>query len=279
MFKIKHFPILILPVFLASFITVKAFARPLTDSERKQYGQNNIIFVQPCDTEEDCKKTGSDIDPGSQDGGTPGDSGGTYNGHKGNPFTPSGEGVELIVSTARAMAWPTDAGTCRDSSGNYVNWVPNYMNKNAPCQNTMSDYLKSIGVNGLIRDCGKFVGLVMRKTVDPNFQASGVKWQIPYMLKSPKWEQVSTDGQKFSMANLKPGDVIAFSENGHGHIMIWLGDQTVPCSRGRCSINVASSSFGTRSPSLNRISKMQQCTASRECFLYKVFRWQGEAKK
>ena len=278
MIKTKHLSLLFLPVFLTGLITTRVFARAITPQERKEYAQNNIIFFVPCDTEADCQKESSD--PGSPDSPqtTPPNDNSKYQiiGDKGDPFTPSGSGAKLIVETARAMAWPTSAGTCRDSFGNYVAWVPRSMDKDAPCQNTMSDYLKSIGQTGLIRDCGKFVGLVMRKTVDPNFRASGVRYQIPYMRSSNKWTKVSTDGQAFSMANLKPGDVIAFSENGHGHIMIWLGNQSVPCGRGSCSINVASSSFGTRSPSLNKITKMKQCTGSSECFLFQVFRWTGE---
>lgn len=279
MFKSRRLLVFLLSIFVASSISVKAFARALTTIERKEYAQNNIIFYQPCDTEADCEQqpdvstdTTDPDDPGTSDA-DPSPSGG---GDKGDPFTPAGSGAALIASTARAMSWPTSAGTCRNSAGTYVGWLPTSIDKSAPCQNTMSDYLKSLGLNSLIQDCGKFVGTVMRRTVDPNYQASGVKWQIPYMNRSSKWVKVSTDGQLFSMANLKPGDVIAFSENGHGHTMIWLGEQTVPCARGRCQINVASSSFGTRSPSLNKITRMRQCTKSGECFIFQVFRWVGD---
>lgn len=281
MFKTKRLLIFILPILLTGFINIKAFARALTSTERKEYAQNNILFYTPCDTEADCDQSNANAgatDPVNPSPSTPTPSpspGGSGSGDKGNPFTPSGSGAALIVSTARAMSWPTSAGTCRDSSGNYVGWLPTSIDKNAACQNTMSDYLKSIGVTSLMRDCGKFVGTVMRKSVDPNFRASGVKYQIPYMKKSPNWAKVSTDGQMFSMANLKPGDVLAFSENGNGHIVIWLGNQTVPCKSGKCLINIASSSQGRRTPSLNRLTKMKQCNGSGECFLYQVFRWVG----
>ena len=278
MFKQKPLLIILTSILLAGFIKTEVFARALTSTERKEYAQNNILFYTPCNTEEDCEPPiqqepdpSSTPDPSSPDSPPP-----SSGGDKGDPFTPSGSGATLIVSTARAMAWPTSAGTCRDSFGSYVGWLPTAMDRNASCQDTMSDYLRSIGQTGLIQDCGKFVGLVMRKTVDPNFRASGVRYQIPYMKNSNKWTKVSTDGQMFSMANLKPGDVIAFSESGSGHIMIWLGNQSVPCKRGRCSVNVASSSFRTRSPSLNKISRMQQCNAGGQCFLFQVFRWTGD---
>ena len=288
MFKIKHLLIFILPLFFVGLITTKTFARALTSTERKEYAQSNILFYQPCDTEADCERSNANADaadpvdasdpdnPGTPDApGTNPPSGG---GDPGDPFTPSGSGAALIASTARAMAWPTSAGTCRDSSGNYVGWTPSTMDKNAPCQDTMSDYLKSIGISGLIRDCGKFVGLVIRKTVDFNFRASGVRYQISYMKNSSKWAKVSTDGQAFSITNLRPGDILAFSENGSGHIVIWLGNQSVPCSKGNCQINIASSSTGNnpRTPSLNKLTRMKQCTSSGTCSLYQVFRWVGE---
>lgn len=286
MFKIKHLLIFILPLFFVGLITTKTFARALTSTERKEYAQSNILFYQPCDTEADCERSNANADaadpvdasdpdnPATPD--TPGTNPPSGGGHQGDPFTPSGSGAAKIAYTARYIAWPNTDGTCRDSSGKTVGWIPN-----TSCKDTMRENAKILGINGIIKDCGGFVGQVMRNSVDPNFQKSGVKWQIPYMMKSPNWAKVSTDGQMFSMANLKPGDVLAFSEKGqdgkgHGHIVIWLGNQSVPCGKGSCQINIASSSQGTRTPSLAKLTRMQQCTTNRECFLFQVFRWIGE---
>ena len=291
MLRLKSSSFIILSIGLTLLIGAKAYARRLSDTENQKYGQQNILFYVPCDSDVDCNNPYADyddIDPGDpsdpSDPSIPSDPGDPSTpGDPGDPMTPSGSGADLIVSTARAMSWPTTAGTCRNRSGSYVSWQPALSSLDGkPCLDTMSDYLKSLGYTNLVQDCGKFVGIVMRNSVDSSFQASGVKYQIPYMNRSNKWTKVSTDGQVFSWGNLHPGDVLALSDSGHGHILIWLGNQSVPCGGSTCQINVASSSFHKRSPSLNKISRLQMCLASEtfgngeRCMPYKVYRWTGE---
>ncbi len=290
MLRFKSLLYTVLSISFVLFISTSVYARKLSNSENQKYGQQSIIFYVPCDTEDDCKNPYAnyeEIDPGDPSDPepyTPTDPGGPSTpGDPGDPMTPSGTGAALIASTARAMAWPTTAGTCRNRAGNYVAWRPALSSLDGkPCLDTMSDYLKSLGYNNLVQDCGKFVGIVMRNSVDPAFRASGVKYQIPYMDQSSKWTKVSTDGKVFSWNNLHPGDVLAVSDSGTGHILIWLGNQTVPCGGSTCQINVASSSYHKRSPSLNKISRLQLCLANGtfsngdRCMPYKIYRWTGD---
>ena len=185
MLRFKSLSYTVLSISLVLFIGANVYARKLSNSENQKYGQQSIIFYFPCDTEEDCKNPYADYgDPSdpNPEPYTPTDPGNpsTPGGDPGDPITPAGTGAALIASTARAMAWPTTAGTCRNRSGDYVTWQPALSDLNGkPCLDTMSDYLKSLGYNTLVQDCGKFVGIVLHNSVDPDFRASGVKYQIP----------------------------------------------------------------------------------------------------
>lgn len=175
-------------------------------------------------------------------------------------------GSKKIVETAIAMSWPNAEGNCEAFYGS-VAWKPRADGGVQACSSTLNSVAKqaqkAAGGHSL-RDCGKFVGAVMiYSQVDPDFPAVGVRRQMSYMNSSNKWTKVSTDGQAFSMADLQPGDVLAYSSgsgnaNG-GHIQIWIGDQVVKgsaCPNGACRVNIASASYQTWTPSLNRLSRM-----------------------
>ena len=175
-------------------------------------------------------------------------------------------GSNKIVETAIAMSWPNTEGNC-DAFYGSVAWKPRADGGIQACSSTLNPVAKEAqkAVGGLsLRDCGKFVGAVMiYSQVDPDFPKVGVRSQMSYMNRSTKWTKVSTDGQVFPMANLQPGDVLAYSSGSGdargGHIQIWIGDQTVKgsaCPNGACRVNIASASYQTWTPSLNRLSRM-----------------------
>ena len=175
-------------------------------------------------------------------------------------------GSNKIVETAIAMSWPNTEGNC-DAFYGSVAWKPRADGGVQACSSTLNSVAKQAqkAVGGLsLRDCGKFVGAVMvYSQVDPDFPKVGVRRQMSYMNSSNKWTKVSTDGHVFSMSNLQPGDVLAYSSGSGdargGHIQIWIGNQTVKgsaCPNGACRVNIASASYQTWTPSLNRLTRM-----------------------
>ena len=183
-----------------------------------------------------------------------------------NGINSGSEGSNKIVETAIAMSWPNTEGSCESFYG-LVAWKPRADGGVQACSNTLNATAKLAqkAVGGLsLRDCGKFVGAVMiYSQVDASFPKVGVRSQMAYMNRSNKWTKVSTDGQIFSMSNLQPGDVLAYSSGSGdprgGHIQIWIGEQTVKgsaCPNNTCKVNIASASYQTWTPSLNRLSRM-----------------------
>ena len=171
-----------------------------------------------------------------------------------------------IVEIAKQMSWPNAEGNCESALG-LVAWKSRATGGTRACSDTLNSVAKLArqAVGGLsLRDCGKFVGAVMvYSQVDPDFPKVGVRSQMSYMNNSQKWTKISTDGQEFSMSNLQPGDVLAYSagasEATAGHIQIWIGDQTIrgnACPGGTCPVNIASASYNEWTPSLNRITRM-----------------------
>lgn len=63
--KVKLFSIFSLATLVALSFAASSYARQLTTSERKKYGQNNILFYVPCDTEADCTKDNTSSGDGS----------------------------------------------------------------------------------------------------------------------------------------------------------------------------------------------------------------------
>ena len=183
-----------------------------------------------------------------------------------NGISSGAEGSKKIVETAISMSWPNAEGNCETFFG-LTAWKPRADGGIQACSNTLNSTAKLAqkAVGGLsLRDCGKFVGAVMvYSQVDTDFPKVGVRSQMAYMNRSNKWTKVSTDGQVFSMSNLKPGDVLAYSSGSGdargGHIQIWIGNQTVKgsaCPNSTCRVNIASASYQTWTPSLNRLSRM-----------------------
>ncbi len=181
-------------------------------------------------------------------------------------ITSGSAGANKIVEIAKQMSWPNAEGNCEAIFGQ-VAWKPRADGGVSLCSDTLNSIAKLAqqAVGGLsLRDCGKFVGAVMNYgQIDTDFPRVGVRSQMAYMNKSTKWTKVSTDGETFSMSNLQPGDVLAYSagtgDATAGHIQIWIGNQTVKgnaCSNGSCSVNIASASYQTWTPSLNRLSRM-----------------------
>ena len=68
--KVKVFSILSLAVLATFFLVATTSARQLTPTERKTYGQNNIIFYVPCDTEADCNGNSSSSSSGPTGSGS-----------------------------------------------------------------------------------------------------------------------------------------------------------------------------------------------------------------
>ena len=189
---------------------------------------------------------------------------------------PSSPRAAELVETAVKMAWPTGNGTCRSSSGSYIDWKPQQDGGVEACKTTINAFAAQWYRANYLMDCGHFVGAAVRHSIDPDFTASGVSSQMRYMRNSSKWTNVSTDGVRFSMSNLQPGDILAFSSgNGErtgGHIMLWIGSQTVRGGSRTYTVNIASASYQSRTPSLNRITRMYSPTFD---IPYSVFRYVG----
>lgn len=213
--KVKIFSVLTLAILATFFLVAKVSARQLTTAERQTYAQNNILFYVPCDTLEDCEPEES------ADQEAP---------FSGDPSTVPGEGAEKIVNFAIKSSWPNENGQCRDGS-TYVNWVSRTEPRG--CNSTVTDFAKSYGKqDGDLRDCGKFVGFVLRNTVDPNARASGTYSQSAYFDSAPsKWSKVSTDNQAFPISQLQPGDILVYGDPNRGsdggHIKIYIGERTI----------------------------------------------------
>ncbi len=197
-------------------------------------------------------------------------------------ITGGSAGTQKIVNTAISMSWPNTDGTC-DAVYGPVAWKSRASGGIQACSATLNAVAKQAqqAVGGLsLRDCGKFVGAVMiYGQIDPDFPKVGVRSQMAYMNKSNKWTKVSTDGQVFSMSNLQPGDVLAFSagpgDPNAGHIQIWIGEQTVKgnaCPGGTCKVNIASASYQSWTPSLNLTTRLSTSYHGTS-YAYSVYRF------
>ncbi len=246
MLKVKSISAhIILPLFLfitfAFLINNSASARQLTKEERKFYAQNNIIFTVPCDSEADCEP---------DNGAEPPD---------GDLAPPSGEGAELIVNFAIKSSWPTENGQCYDGSS-YVDWkLLSRGVSPAGCKNTINNFAQNNGGTvQRLQDCGRFVGFVLRNTVDSSASYGGTYSQTDHFDALPsKWAKVSTDGRAFPAAQLEPGDILVYGDrNGGssaGHILIYIGERTVRCGNSTCVVNTAEASIGGRTPNLYKL--------------------------
>ncbi|MBR2586971.1 hypothetical protein IKE71_01195 [Candidatus Saccharibacteria bacterium] len=197
-------------------------------------------------------------------------------------ITGGSAGSKKIVETAVSMSWPNSDGNCESAFG-LVAWKSRASGGVQACSDTLNSVAKLAqkAVGGLsLRDCGKFVGAVMNYGgIDTSFPKVGVRSQMAYMNSSNKWTKVSTDGEAFSMSNLQPGDVLAYSAGSGdataGHIQIWIGEQSVKgaaCPGGTCKVNIASASYQSWTPSLNYTSRTST-TYDGVKYYYSVYRF------
>lgn len=144
------------------------------------------------------------------------------------------------------------------SSGNYLNCLEEYMSGNLVGLNTddiselamelawgdsdhkkdlnpkFAEAARALGLNpnspSIYMDCGTFVGVVMRSTVDKNYPIRGTSSQAPYLQSSSAWTRVENTG---STSNLQPGDVFIVTANSsadnstgrnYGHTFIYVGN-------------------------------------------------------
>ncbi|MBQ3294555.1 hypothetical protein IJG98_02410 [Candidatus Saccharibacteria bacterium] len=268
MHKVKLLSALTLAIFATFFLATKSSARQLTPTERQTYAQNNILFYVPCDTLEDCEPEETE----DQDAPFSGD-----------PTTVPGEGAEKIVNFAIKASWPNESGQCRDGS-TYTTWY----NVNNPegCKSTINDFARNYGFTDgynppkTLQDCGRFVGFVLRNTVDSGASDHGTYSQSDHFDATPsKWTKVSTDGQVFPEAQLQPGDILVFGDrNGgsaDGHIKIYIGDHTVKCgNNSECKVNVAQASWKGRTPYLSKQSSITYYSRNQNKY-YTVYRYIG----
>ena len=131
-------------------------------------------------------------------------------------------GGEAIAKEAVKLAWPDK---------NHYNQInPNYAK--AAGEVGLSQY----GVNlGDAQDCGKYVAVVVRKAVDPDFPACCTWTMEEYMANSSNWKEIPNES---SESNMKPGDIMVVNEGsrgygskevpsggqgGAGHVQIYIG--------------------------------------------------------
>ena len=271
------FALVFLPLFAITVNLTKPLnssARQLTKEERKFYAQNNIIFTVPCDSEADCAQNTDPSDP--TDPTTP-----TTPENPVDPTIQASTSAGKIVEVAIKASWPVN-GQCKDTSGSYINWSG--PRKDQACSSTTNDYAALIqsnsGVNTL-RDCGKFVGSVIRYAgIDPSFPTGGVISQMNHMESSQKWTKVSTDGIEYKITNLQPGDILAYTQGkaagaSGGHIMIYIGSKTATSSTGqKFSVNIASASLNHWTPQLNKMNYMSSDQG--KGIPYSVYRFTGD---
>ena len=110
-------------------------------------------------------------------------------------------GGAAISRVAKQLAWPDK----------------NHYNQINP------DYAKAAGEVGLAgygvnlgdaQDCGKFVAVVVRKAVDPDFPPC-CTWEMErYMSNSANWKEIPNES---SESNMKPGDIMVVNEGSHGY--------------------------------------------------------------
>lgn len=270
MLKSKTFLVCILSTFIALFTICNSYARQLTPTERTSYAQNNILFYVPCDTEADCGAADAVIDGDPEDS----DSEDTP-----TPDLPPSSGASLIVDFAIKSSWPTADGKCRGTNNTYLNWNANN-NDPESCRQTVTDFAKSYNKQdgSGFQDCGKFVGYVLRNTVDRNAETWGTIRQYNHFDSTPsKWLKVSTDGQEFPAAQLKPGDILVYGDpnggSGAGHIKIYIGERTVKCGNSDCVVNTAEAHLNKRTPRLHKLPGGR--TMYNSTTPYKVYRYIG----
>lgn len=120
-----------------------------------------------------------------------------------------------ITSTAKgAYTWPTPS--CTQTADGETR---------ASCQDARAAYKTDIvnpnGVDSLT-DCGTFVATVMRKSgVDANYPVVSTSVQIAYLRAHPEKYQITENPT--STGQLKPGDILIYSNGSEGHTMIYMG--------------------------------------------------------
>lgn len=144
----------------------------------------------------------------------------------------NGNGGASIAAKARELAWPDD------DSSHYAKIKPEFAEAAKKFNDTASFATNLSGA----QDCGHFVAVVVKNTVDPDFPAGGTPNMEEYMHKSPLWQELTNEGNE---SNLQPGDVFVANTGsggygsdtypsggfgGAGHIYIYLGGSDITAS-------------------------------------------------
>lgn len=244
-------------------------ASSMSKQDVYEFAQQSILFYRRCDSESDCEPEEETIEI---------------------PKTTEDHGAKLIVNFAIEAAWPNENGQCRDGE-TYADWSitgTSYLPLPEGCRSTVTDLALSKGfedgwrggASNNLMDCGKFVGFVLRNTVDPEASSGGTWSQTNHMDATPsKWKKVSTTGQEFPMAMLQPGDILEYGDrNGgseDGHIYIYIGERRVKCGNSECSVNIAEASFRGRSPYLRKKTNTWYYFNDGSHAYYNVYRYIG----
>ena len=110
-------------------------------------------------------------------------------------------GGEAIAKEAVKLAWP--------DKNHYDQINPEYAK--AAGEVGLSQY----GVNlSDAQDCGKYVAVVVRKAVDPDFPACCTWTMEEYMANSSNWKEIPNES---SESNMKPGDIMVVNEGSRGY--------------------------------------------------------------
>lgn len=172
----------------------------------------------------------------------------------------TGLGGDSIASTARDLAWP--------DKDHYSEIKPAFA---TAAKNVGLD---SFGTNlSEAQDCGHFVSVVMRSSVDKDFPAGGTGNMEEYMANSSLYSEIKNTG---SESGLKPGDILVINENSkgygakdlptissesNGHIYIYLGGSDAS----------ASASYGQRTGNLGEGNYFED-TYNGTTYKFRIFR-------
>ena len=162
----------------------------------------------------------------------------------------SGENGAAIASLALLVAWPDN----------------DHHNEVKP---EFAEYAQKVGSPtslSFAQDCGHFVSVVIRNTVDPGFPEGGTKNMESYMDSSDSWTKIENLN---NTSNLQPGDVLVVNRGsgggGDGHIMIYTGDVN--------GYNLASASYSTTGNA--RTGNVGSVYFSDSRGTYSIFRFTG----